>query len=100
MKHDFETSVDRRDTGSLKWNKYKGRDVLPMAATYLAWLDVRELHLETPAKFFEDAGVGLSNGIDFGAPGFLRLNFGCPPSVLEEGLIRLGRGIEAARKKK
>ena len=70
-----------------------GITMLPMAATYLAWLDVRALNLETPAKFFEDAGVGLSNGIDFGAPGFLRLNFGCPRSVLQEGLNRMARAL-------
>jgi cystathionine beta-lyase len=70
-----------------------GITMLPMAATYLAWLDVRALNLETPAKFFEDASVGLSNGIDFGAPGFLRLNFGCPRSVLQEGLDRMARAL-------
>ncbi|MDA3873607.1 MAG: PatB family C-S lyase [Kiritimatiellae bacterium] len=59
-------------------------------ATYLAWLDFRDYGLENPAAFFESHGVGLSNGTDFGAPsGFLRLNFGCPTSVLEEGLDRI-----------
>ena len=61
----------------------------PMEATYLAWMDVRPLKLENPVKFFEDAGVGLSNGIDFGHPGFLRLNFGCPRARLQEGLNRM-----------
>ncbi len=70
-----------------------GITMLPMAATDLAWLDVRALNIETPAKFFEDAGVGLSNGIDFGTPGFLRLNFGCPRSVLQEGLDRMARAL-------
>jgi cystathionine beta-lyase len=65
----------------------------PMEATYLAWLDVRGLGLEHPVKFFEDAGVGLSNGVDFGAPGFVRLNFGCPRSVLQEGLERMRRAL-------
>jgi cysteine-S-conjugate beta-lyase len=67
----------------------------PMEATYLAWLDVRGLHLDTPCKFFEDAGVGLSNGIDFGAPGFLRLNFGCPRERLEEALRRMARAVRS-----
>jgi len=65
----------------------------PMEATYLAWLDVRELKLESPVKFFEDAGVGLSNGIDFGTPGFLRLNFGCPRSRLQAGLDRMKKAL-------
>ena len=69
----------------------------PMRATYLAWLDVRSLLLEHPQAHFEAHGLGLSPGGDFGDAAYLRLNFGCPPSVLEEGLARLGRGIEAAR---
>ena len=71
----------------------------PMAATYLAWLDVRGLNLDTPHQFFEDAGVGLSNGIDFGAPGFLRLNFGCPRAMLQEGLDRMKRAVDTLTRK-
>jgi cysteine-S-conjugate beta-lyase len=63
-------------------------------ATYLAWLDARELHLPNAASFFEDHGVGLSDGIPFGAPpGFLRLNFGCPRAQLDEALARIARAI-------
>lgn len=69
-----------------------------MEATYLAWLDVRELGLAHPATHFESFGIGLSNGADFGAPGFLRLNFGCSRATLEEGLRRFTAGVEAARK--
>lgn len=66
-------------------------------ATYLAWIDVGELALERPVKFFEEAGIGLSDGADFGAPGFVRLNFGCTRATLATGLARLtaalrGRG--------
>ena len=63
-------------------------------ATYLAWLDARRLNLPNPVKFFEDHGVGLSDGIPFGAPpGFLRLNFGCPRAQLDEALQRMARAI-------
>ncbi len=65
----------------------------PMAATYLAWLDVRALGVADPVRFFEEAGVGLSNGVDFGAPGFVRLNFGCPRATLAEGLRRIRRAL-------
>lgn len=58
-------------------------------ATYLAWLDVRGLGLPSPAKACEEAGVGLSDGRAFGGPGFLRLNFGCPRSLLEQALDRV-----------
>jgi cystathionine beta-lyase len=65
-------------------------------ATYLAWLDARELHLPNPAKFFEDHGVGLSDGVPFSAPaGFLRLNFGCPRSQLDEALHRMTQALRS-----
>ena len=65
-------------------------------ATYLAWLDARawlELHQSgenDAATACLRAGLALSDGRAFGAePGFLRLNFGCPRSMLQEGLRRL-----------
>jgi cystathionine beta-lyase len=65
-------------------------------ATYLAWIDVRRLDLSSPARFFEEkAGVSMSDGADFGAPGFLRLNFGCPSSVLKEALDRIEKAALA-----
>jgi len=61
----------------------------PMESTYLAWLDVRPLGLKDPVGFFEEAGVGLSDGNFFGLPGFVRFNFGCPRSTMMEGLFRM-----------
>lgn len=69
--------------------------LLPMESTYLAWFDVRPLALERPDAHFEQFGVGLSDGGPFGTPGFLRLNFGCPPARLEEGLARMKRAYDA-----
>jgi cystathionine beta-lyase len=63
-------------------------------ATYLAWIDARQLGVAHPVRFFEDAGVGLYDGADFGAPGFLRLNFGCPRSTLKEALGRMQKAVE------
>jgi cystathionine beta-lyase len=63
----------------------------PVEATYLAWIDVRGRGIEHPQRFFEAAGVGLSGGRAFGLPGFIRLNFGCPRSVLVEALRRVRR---------
>ena len=65
-------------------------------ATYLAWLDCRELDLEDPLAHFEGYGLGLSDGRDFGGPGFLRLNFGCSRSLLEEACERLNRAVAGA----
>jgi cysteine-S-conjugate beta-lyase len=58
-------------------------------ATYLAWIDIRATGIANPAAFYEEAGVGLSDGADFGAPGFVRLNFGCSRTLLAEALRRM-----------
>lgn len=65
-------------------------------STYLAWIDARGLGVPYAAKFFEEHGVGLSDGVPFGAPpGFLRLNFGCPRPQLDEALARMARAVAA-----
>jgi Bifunctional PLP-dependent enzyme with beta-cystathionase and maltose regulon repressor activities len=68
-------------------------------ATYLAWIDCREMMAERgvtdPAAFFEAAGVGLSDGTFFGAPGFVRLNFGCPRATLDAALARMAHALGA-----
>lgn len=64
----------------------------PLEATYLAWLDCRDID-PAPQQFFERAGVGLSPGADFGAPGYLRLNFGCPRQTLDEALARMRHAL-------
>jgi cystathionine beta-lyase len=51
--------------------------------------------VEDPAAFFEAAGVGLSDGRYFGAPGWLRLNFGCPRATLDEALARMAAALVA-----
>ncbi|MHC4425800.1 MAG: MalY/PatB family protein [Planctomycetota bacterium] len=62
-------------------------------ATYLAWIDARELGMPEPALFFERAGVGLSDGKYFQARGYVRLNFGCPREILLEALDRMKRAV-------
>ncbi len=70
-----------------------GLDMRPVEATYLAWIDAREFAAEhgiaNPARWFEQHGVGLSDGAEFGAPGFVRLNFATRRALLEEALQRL-----------
>jgi cystathionine beta-lyase len=69
----------------------------PIEATYLAWLNIEELGLDHPVAHFERHGVGLSDGRPFGAaPGTcVRLNFGCPRSLLGEALERMKRALAA-----
>ncbi len=70
-----------------------GLKVVRPQATYLAWIDCRAAGIEHPQRFFEEAGVGLSDGADFGLPGFVRLNFGCPRSLLEQALERMRQAL-------
>jgi cystathionine beta-lyase len=66
-----------------------GLSMTRVEATYLAWIDARDLGVADPVRFFEEAGVGLSDGADFGTPGWVRLNFGCPRVTLESALRRM-----------
>jgi cystathionine beta-lyase len=68
--------------------------IAPIEATYLAWIDMRSSGLKDPVKFFEDAGVGLQDGIEFDGPGFARMNFGCPRSTLEMALERMKQAMD------
>jgi cystathionine beta-lyase len=66
-------------------------------ATYLAWIDISELKLDNPRAFFEKAGVGLSAGREFGDDGFMRLNFGCPRSRVEQAVTRIRLAVSDYR---
>jgi len=69
--------------------------------TYLAWLDCRKAGIPgDPQKFFlERAHVALNAGPDYGrgGEGFLRLNFGCPRSILLQALERMERALHEAK---
>ena len=83
-----------RDYLELQLNKINGLQLGPTEATYLAWLNVAGLGLDDPAKYFEqEIGVGLSPGAEFGDAGFLRLNFGCPRSTVENAVERISRAL-------
>ena len=67
-----------------------GLSMTHVEAGYLAWIDARGLPgVAEPAAFFEAAGVGLNNGADFGLPGWVRLNYGCPRATLDAALARM-----------
>jgi cysteine-S-conjugate beta-lyase len=65
--------------------------------TYLLWIDCRPAELpDSPFKFFLDnARVALNDGRRFGpgGEGFVRLNFACPRSRLEEALERMRKAL-------
>ncbi|MER2540345.1 MAG: PatB family C-S lyase [Azonexus sp.] len=85
-----------RDQALVTVNAEKGVKMSRVEATYLAWIDVRELGLEKPAAHFEAHGLGLSDGTDFGAPGWLRLNFGCTRQTLDQALSRFSTACRSA----
>ena len=70
-------------------NAIRGLKLDLVEATYLAWIDISDLGLDHPKSFFDKAGVGLSPGREFGDDRFMRLNFGCPRSRVEEAVTRI-----------
>lgn len=87
---DFLESYTKEKIPSIKFIKPQG--------TYLAWLDCRGLGMDqnTLKKFMaQTARVGLNDGTVFGpgGEGFMRMNLGCPKSLLEEGLKRVENAL-------
>ena len=70
-------------------NGYRGLKLLPLEATYLAWIDARDTGIEDIQERILKAGVRLMNGKTFMGEGFLRLNFACSKSVLVEAVKRI-----------
>lgn len=71
------------------------RSIAP-EATFLAWLDCAALGLPDPQAFFLSEGrVGFSAGHEFGTAygQYVRLNFGCPRALLDDGLDRMERAL-------
>lgn len=70
-------------------------------ATYLAWLDCNDLVKNgkingSPFDFFlKQAKVAFNDGATFGTGGtnFVRLNFGCPRELLNDGLERMKKSL-------
>ena len=74
-------------------SRMPGLSITPVEATYLAWIGVDSAAIRDPGAFFEKAGVGLYDGKVFGTEGYVRLNFGCPRSVLAEALARIASAL-------
>jgi len=66
-------------------------------ATYLAWIDARGLGERDPQARFLEHGVALSPGAQFGAPGYVRLNFGTQRARLEAALARMASAVSSTR---
>ncbi len=73
--------------------------IVPIEATYLAWLDCRGLALKNKALrefFIKDVKLGLNAGISFGreGSGFMRLNFAISFAKMSEVVLRLENGLK------
>lgn len=69
----------------------------PGPATFLAWLDCRDLGLTNPAKAFCDRGrVAFNPGPAFGSggAGFVRMNIGTAPELIREGVRRMAASVD------
>ena len=71
-------------------------------ATYLMWLDCRELGMDNEGlrKFMiEEAGLGLNEGYTFGRSltGFMRLNAACPRNILQQAMKQLKEAVDARK---
>lgn len=73
--------------------------VIKPEGTYLVWLDFRRTGI-SPDRLQEfmvqQAGVVLNEGLWFGedGAGFMRMNIGCPRSILKEGLTRIEQALK------
>jgi cystathionine beta-lyase len=80
-------------------NHIPGIATIQPEGTYLAWLDCRSADIHgTPGEFFlEKAHVGVNDGAWFGkgGGGFVRMNFGCPRSMLEKALEQMREALES-----
>ncbi len=77
-----------------------GVKMISPEGTYLAWLDCREAGITGNAGdfFLKEAKVALNKGEAFGpgGEGFVRLNFGCPRSMLLKALQRMKHALAVA----
>ena len=75
-------------------NNIEGLSLKGPEAGFLAWIDCSNSGLKNPFDFFvKEAKVGVYDGAWFGDKNYVRLNFGCPKSVLEEALDRIEKAF-------
>jgi cystathionine beta-lyase len=72
---------------------------MPLAGTYLEWVDVKSLGLASEsveAELTSVEKVRIAAGVHYGAAGegFIRINIACPRARLLEGLARIERGLK------
>ncbi len=75
-----------------------GARLTPLEATYLAWVDCRELglDLDPAAVFLERGRVAFNHGPTFGTggAGHVRINIGTHPDILTEAVRRMALALD------
>ncbi len=74
-------------------HRIPGLSMEPLEATYLAWIHCQIPGIKRPWEFFEQHGVGLSPGAQFGDSSYVRLNFGCSRKTLSNALDRMAAAV-------
>ena len=69
-------------------------------ATYLMWLDCRELGLDNQQLhdfMIHKAKLGLNDGVSFGRSlnGYMRLNAACPRATLQQAMEQLEAAVNS-----
>jgi cystathionine beta-lyase len=55
---------------------------------------VHRANIANPSAYFENAGVGMSAGADFGDNDYMRLNFACNPDLLNTIIKRIKQSFD------
>jgi len=90
---------NRKTLSGFVSERLHGAQMTEMEGTYLAWINFNAMDLPGgPYQFFlERAKVAMNDGSTFGkgGEGFLRMNIGCPRSMLIEALERMEKALKS-----
>ena len=77
-----------------QFSSRKDIEIIEPKGTYLLWFKVLNAKSEKLQEHFEKFGVGLSDGKDFGKPGWMRLNFGTNYELLKQAMPRIHKALD------
>jgi len=86
-----------RDLVESSVERMEGLAMAHVESTYLAWIDCSALPVADAHALFLEHGVALSPGAQYGAPKFVRLNFGTQRVRLVAALERMASAVSSTR---
>ena len=87
---------NRRYLGELLAEHIPAMHYTAPEGTYIGWLDARDLGIDrSPADFFRERGVALTDGALCGeaGEGFLRFVFATPRPIIEEAVLKMADAL-------